>query len=629
MFKIDINIELPKPWKDKRFQTDKFGYINFLVGPNGTGKSRFTDKLKPNLPECRILSSDRLAGLFFKVEENSHLLTGSSNITEGYAKNRFNEYKSGAEATGIGGDVFIILEEKLDIRIRVEATLSQILNREIRLDWDSGRLIPRAYNIKQEATYDLQKEESHGIKELLVLLTHLYDDSHKTLIIDEPELNLHPQFQAFLIQEIRKIAGNPENPGKKLIFLVTHSPFILDINTKKDLSSVICFHSDFSKPSHLLYKTEEEINEFASIIPRLNVHHKQLFFADCPVFVEGIFDAQFIKAVQEFRGVSMEGSGSCVIDVGGNSEIALYHKLIEAFNKKAKYIYDLDSIFNGKQLRINANSDENVKTYLAKIGAGPAFQNYCGELEKLLTEAIKTVKEAESKNPKTIELQDYLKNVYSNPTNKDGLKKARIAILIHLDKYRLTLVGILTELKVLEIEGKLQNILEALKAQSVFLLKGGALEHYLPSYTGNIYDVNDSVKKQTIEKEIEFLFSSLNIEELENRYGYLFEVIKLLPAEPKVDYLKPIKNHLSSLIYKIQKGVESGLIKSIETIPNYIGNEWSSFSRVLEVTSLNIKSNTKFECQLKILDKWGLGEKNLIINETTNSGMSQFELVNL
>ncbi|MHC1776504.1 MAG: AAA family ATPase [Lentimicrobium sp.] len=76
------------------------------------------------------------------------------------------------------------------------------------------------------------------------MLTHLYDDSHKALIIDEPELNLHPQFQAFLVQEIRKLAGGPANSGKKLIFLVTHSPFILDINNKKDLSSIICFHSE-------------------------------------------------------------------------------------------------------------------------------------------------------------------------------------------------------------------------------------------------------------------------------------------------------------------------------------------------------------------------------------------------
>ncbi len=627
MYQISIDIQLPKPWKDKKFVTSKIGYINFLVGPNGTGKSRFTDAIKPLLPKCRILSSDRLAGLFFKEGGNSHLLVSNSNVKEGYNKSNFQHYKSGAEATGIGGDAFVILEEKLDIRIRVEATLSQVLNREIRLEWDSGRLVPKAYNIKQEAAYDLQKEECHGIKELLVLLTHLYDDSHKTLIIDEPELNLHPQFQAFLVQEIRKIAGDPSIPGKKIIFLVTHSPFILDINNKTDLSSIICFQSDYSAPSHLFDKTDLEISTFSTIIPRLNVHHKQLFFSDCPVFVEGIFDAQFIKAVQEFRGVSMEGSGSCVIDVGGNTEIALYHKLIEAFNKKAKYIYDLDSIFT-RALRSNADTDDKIKTFLAKIGAGAEFQTYCGELEKLLTKSIALIKDNSSLNPKIIELQAYLKKVLESDDKKERLKKARLAILIHIDKHRQTIVDELTELKVLEIEGKLNNILGALKAQDVFLLKGGALEHYLPTYTGNIYEINDSIKRQTIEKETELLFTSLTIEELDLRYGYLFEVIKQLPAEPKVDYLKPIKNHLGSLIYKIQSGIQSEAIKSIESIESYIGNDWESYKRVLSIdkdTSI-INNKTSFTCNITILDKWDLGELKLVINENTNSGMGQFEL---
>lgn len=627
MYNISINIQLPKPWKDKKFETTKIGYINFLVGPNGTGKSRFTEAIKPLLPKCRILSSDRLAGLFFKEGGDSHLLVSYSNVKEGYNKSNFQHYKSGAEATGIGGDAFVILEEKLDIRIRVEATLSQVLNREIRLEWDSGRLVPKAYNIKQEAAYDLQKEECHGIKELLVILTHLYDDSHQTLIIDEPELNLHPQFQAFLVQEIRKIAGDPSIPGKKIIFLVTHSPFILDINNKTDLSSIICFQSDYSSPSHLFDKTDIEISTFATIIPRLNVHHKQLFFSDCPVFVEGIFDAQFIKAVQEFRGVSMEGSGSCVIDVGGNTEIALYHKLIEAFNKKANYIYDLDSIFT-RALRSNADTDDKIKTFLAKIGAGAEFQTYCGELEKLLTKTIALIKDVTSLNPQIIELQDYLKKVLESEDKKERLKKARLAILIHLDKHRQTFVKELTELKVLEIEGKLNNILRALKAQDVYLLKGGALEHYLPTYTGNIYEINDSIKRQTIEKETEFLFNSLTVEELDLRYGYLFDVIKQLPAEPKVDYLKPIKNHLGSLIFKIQSGIQSEAIKSIESIESYIGNEWESYKRVLSIdkdTSI-INNKNSFTCNITILDKWGLGELKLVINEKTNSGMGQFEL---
>ena len=63
---------------------------------------------------------------------------------------------------------------------------------------DSGRLVPKVRHRRGGASYRLDQQECHGIKELVVLLTHLYNDKHQNLIIDEPELNLHPQYQAIL-----------------------------------------------------------------------------------------------------------------------------------------------------------------------------------------------------------------------------------------------------------------------------------------------------------------------------------------------------------------------------------------------------------------------------------------------
>src|SRR5207237_8917935 len=127
-------------------------------------------------------------------------------------------------------------------RIHVEATLSHLFNRRIILEWDSGNLVARAVIGETGSTYRLDRDECHGIKELLVLLTHLYNDEHPYLIIDEPELNLHPQYQAFFMQEVRKLAGDPAaDKKKKVIFLVTHSPFILDFLSAEDVKSVISF----------------------------------------------------------------------------------------------------------------------------------------------------------------------------------------------------------------------------------------------------------------------------------------------------------------------------------------------------------------------------------------------------
>ena len=72
-------------------------------------------------------------------------------------------------------------------------------------------------------SYRLDREECHGIKELLVLLTHLYNDKYSYLIIDEPELNLHPQYQAFFMREVRKLAGDLSDRLQKEDYLLDNS----------------------------------------------------------------------------------------------------------------------------------------------------------------------------------------------------------------------------------------------------------------------------------------------------------------------------------------------------------------------------------------------------------------------
>src|SRR6202035_1027155 len=144
--------------------------------------------------------------------------------------------------------------------------------------WDSGNLVARAAIGLTGTSYRLDRDECHGIKELLVLLTHLYNDEHQYLIIDEPELNLHPQYQAFFMQEVRRIAGDPQvDRPKKIVFLITHSPFILDFRTVEDVRDVLYFVENHVCPRHIFGLGAAESGRLATLVPRLNVHHKQLF----------------------------------------------------------------------------------------------------------------------------------------------------------------------------------------------------------------------------------------------------------------------------------------------------------------------------------------------------------------
>ena len=142
---------------------------------------------------------------------------------EGFKKSWFNHFETaGKQFGGFGLDTFVLLEERPDIRILVEATLSHLFDRHIILEWNSGNLVPKATLGESGVNYRIDHDECHGIKELMVLLTHLHNDQHPYLIIDEPELNLHPQFQSFFMQEARKVAGKPIPGTRKDGYLRFH-----------------------------------------------------------------------------------------------------------------------------------------------------------------------------------------------------------------------------------------------------------------------------------------------------------------------------------------------------------------------------------------------------------------------
>lgn len=620
MYEIDLELNLQIPWKNENFKMQEIGYINYLVGANGTGKSQFSEQLKNFFNsrglKCRVLSADRLTGLGFSAKNinsgHGNYVVSQSNFHDGFNKQNFPQYKQGAENMDTGADAFILLEEKLDLKIKIEAILSQVLHRDIRLVWDSGKLVPMTYNVQQSTEYELKKE-SHGIKELLILLTHLYDDSHKVLIIDEPELNLHPQYQAFLLEHIRKVSGNP-NEGKKIIYLISHSPFILDFQTIDDLKSVICFHSDFRKPSFIenLNSTDEE--KIKQIIPKLNVHHKQLFFANTPIFVEGIFDAQFIKAIQEKRGVSLEGSGSTVIDVGGNEQLSSYYLLSKLLGKKSLFIYDLDSIFFSSQLRVNAEESDDINQFLVELGIGSTFQDLWGQFNKTLSKLKEELKDKNSVYKSYIDLIDI---------DSKKAKKESYALLIFC-KYFINEAKslVLKDSQIDLLLRQLENIIKAFEEIGIYILEDGAMENYFPSYDGNKFNIDDNKKRECLNSEIDWMINECQSNEnLQNRYKKLYSIMEKLPSGNEIDYKKVIESNLKDLIHKIQKGISENKILNEENLPSYIGKEWNSYQRILSVSNVNITNQT-FTINLK--DLWGFGEETINIEKNKNYSNESF-----
>ena len=609
------------------FEIHEVGPVNYLVGPNGSGKSRFAigllNELKSRGRGARLLGTDRLREMADPGRLGRYW---GDNLESGYAKSSFDRLReAGAEGSGI--DTVLLLEDRLDLRIRIEGTLSHLFGRDVELEWDSGNLVPKAVRRETGQSYRLDRDECHGIKELFVLLTHLYDHEHGYLIVDEPELNLHPQYQAFFMQEVRKVAGNPaEEANRKVVFLITHSPFILDLRRKDDLKSVISFDLGYSVPRQV-GRNSPEVSSAVVASGRLNAHHKQLFFSDNPVFVEGHHDAMMVEALMEACGASAAAAGSCVIDCGGVGEVNHYLELCRSLGKDAHFVYDLDSMFHG-QLRRCVSRDDHVGGLLAAAGVGPDFAKYLGELDQRLTAVVDDLV-AESLNG-PLEGLERLFSEFGKATRarwgQDRLAKARAAVMTAIDRYRAEVVAVAGHSAVEDIEGRWQLALKTLAEKNIHVLDGGPIERYLPSFGGDLFAPTADAKRNAVERELEELQriqefpASRREAALASRYGGLYEIVDRLPAKPEVDLDGTLRTHLSDYVHDLQKTIKANPGWTVERIDAHMRGRPLAKSGVVSLDGLRIDADGWFEATLVLPELLGRRPRTLVVDSDTTIG---------
>jgi hypothetical protein len=188
--KLEMNIQIPLLWPGV-FTKSHWAPVNYIVGPNGSGKSLLAEQILSNLRmnsnglKVRHLTAERLSGF----EKNNYSYYSNSQINQGLDVGNSENLKTYGSDYGLSTPGFVLLKERLDIRIKIEAMLSDILKKKIRLAEEGGFLKPKIQNIGIGEEYGIKESECHGLKELITILTFIYDASNSILIVDEPELH--------------------------------------------------------------------------------------------------------------------------------------------------------------------------------------------------------------------------------------------------------------------------------------------------------------------------------------------------------------------------------------------------------------------------------------------------------
>jgi putative ATP-dependent endonuclease of the OLD family len=229
--------------------------------------------------------------------------------------------------------------------------------------------------------YDLRLEKqgssflinaaSSGEKELLTYLFAIYalNVRDALIVIDEPELHLHPKWQSTLLNLFEKLSAETGNQ----FLLATHSPIFVSPVSIQYVSRVFST-SQHSEIVRLKNESLPEDKHLFSIVNSLN--NERMFFADKVILVEGISDRLFFDAV--FRKLGL-GKGSTqiyeVISVGGKGFFEPYEKVLKACRVPYAVIADLDYVNQLGTPEIKSLFSINEKNMHADVINNPKSQD--------------------------------------------------------------------------------------------------------------------------------------------------------------------------------------------------------------------------------------------------------------
>ena len=191
--------------------------------------------------------------------------------------------------------------------------------------------------------YSLLEDKGSGIKSLIIIeLFKLYCKKyHKfssCLIVEEPEVYLHPQARSVLSKKIDQFLDNSSNQT----IITTHSEQFLSNFDIKQLTFVSKENNKSIK--HKILESDFTEKEFQKMNIITKTENAEMYFADTVILVEG-GEKYIIKRLIELKkdNIFLDYNNVSIIKVGGKSYFSIYKKMLEKLGKKVFIIGDYDN----------------------------------------------------------------------------------------------------------------------------------------------------------------------------------------------------------------------------------------------------------------------------------------------
>ncbi len=335
-----------------------FSEFHILVGPNNAGKTNILDAInlffETNLEKERFFDKDADIKITLKEDGKKHTLSYKNGEFHDYPKTNFQKQ-------------FIRINDRVDYFLVVENL--KIFKRKYPEKYRAFSLILEKYfkgieineSLFLHNVYDDKKNRSvkrmgEGFKRLFVILFYVFHPEYRIILIDEPEIHLHPSIiRKFLWILEESHLGNQ-------VFFTTHHPSFVQAKYLPNIWRI----TRNERKSTALYGFSRQNLDLNRFVQEINDDNSGMLFASKVLLVEGVSDSIFMREM--INRFYKKETDIKVVYTSGKGSVDLYADLCEIFNIPYAIMLDRDAL--------NSSS-------LQKIKKLPSFKRGTSQKEKI------------------------------------------------------------------------------------------------------------------------------------------------------------------------------------------------------------------------------------------------------